>query len=45
MNIEGDNETSFILVKNLESQYQTNQINLIYHYIRSRVEKNKLIIE
>lgn len=45
MNMFGDNKTSFMLIKNLESQNCTKHINIIYHHIPGLVEDRQLGIE
>ena len=45
MEILGDNETSPILSKNLESQNHTKHIDVMYHHIWELVDDRKLEIE
>lgn len=45
MNILGDNEMSFTLTKDPQSQNWIKQINVIYQHVRGLVEKKELLVE
>ena len=42
MHMLSDNETSFTLTKNLESQNQTKHIDVMYHHLRGLVKDGEL---
>lgn len=43
--VNGDNETSIILTKNVESQSRTRHINLQHYYVRELVTDGKLMVK
>ncbi len=45
LTLNGDNEMSIALTKNVESQHYTKHINVQYHYIRELVNEGKLIVK
>ena len=45
MEMLSDNETSFMLTKDPESQNHTKHIDVIHHYVRELVENRELAIE
>lgn len=45
INIFGDNKTSLILIRDIESQNPTKQIDTIYHFIWGLVEDRELGIK
>lgn len=42
--VHNNNKMSIILTKNMESQYQIQQINIQYHYIQKLVNKKEINI-